>query len=189
MNDEDARAVRGAYPGSVRRFGAVRGPAAASDAAPGGRPNRPRASCRRSSSRRRSAPKTSRTSRSAYRRSAARSSPSIMSPTTTTSPARCPASRSPPARDRVSTTSRSRRQLHVGSATVGIYIDEVSVTISNSQFDGAVQPKLFDLDRIEVLRGPQGTLYGASSMAAPSASSPSSRISIPSAPRRVPTCP
>ena len=51
-----------------------------------------------------------------------------------------------------------------GSATVGIYIDEVSVTVGNSQFDGAVQPKLFDLDRIEVLRGPQGTLYGASSM-------------------------
>lgn len=51
-----------------------------------------------------------------------------------------------------------------GSATVGIYIDEVSVTVSNSQYDGAVQPKLFDLERIEVLRGPQGTLYGASSM-------------------------
>ena len=51
-----------------------------------------------------------------------------------------------------------------GSATVGIYIDEVSVTTKNEQFDGAVQPKLFDLDRIEVLRGPQGTLYGASSM-------------------------
>jgi outer membrane receptor protein involved in Fe transport len=51
-----------------------------------------------------------------------------------------------------------------GSATVGIYIDEVSVTVSNSQYDGAVQPKLFDLDRVEVLRGPQGTLYGASSM-------------------------
>jgi outer membrane receptor protein involved in Fe transport len=50
-----------------------------------------------------------------------------------------------------------------GSATVGIYIDEVSVTTPNF-FDGAVQPKLFDLDRIEVLRGPQGTLYGASSM-------------------------
>jgi len=50
-----------------------------------------------------------------------------------------------------------------GSATVGIYIDEVSVTTKNL-FDGAVQPKLFDLDRIEVLRGPQGTLYGASSM-------------------------
>jgi len=51
-----------------------------------------------------------------------------------------------------------------GSATVGVYIDEVSVTVSNSQYDGAVQPKLFDLDRVEVLRGPQGTLYGASSM-------------------------
>jgi iron complex outermembrane receptor protein len=51
-----------------------------------------------------------------------------------------------------------------GSATVGIYIDEVSVTVNNSQYDGAVQPKLFDLDRVEVLRGPQGTLYGASSM-------------------------
>jgi outer membrane receptor protein involved in Fe transport len=51
-----------------------------------------------------------------------------------------------------------------GSATVGIYIDEVSVTTKNEQFDGAVQPKLFDLDRIEILRGPQGTLYGASSM-------------------------
>src|ERR1700722_3165172 len=50
-----------------------------------------------------------------------------------------------------------------GSATVGIYVDEVSVTVKNT-FDGAVQPKLFDLDRIEVLRGPQGTLYGASSM-------------------------
>ena len=50
-----------------------------------------------------------------------------------------------------------------GSATVGIYIDEVSVTTKNT-FDGAVEPKLFDLDRIEVLRGPQGTLFGASSM-------------------------
>jgi outer membrane receptor protein involved in Fe transport len=51
----------------------------------------------------------------------------------------------------------------VGSATVGIYVDEVSVTVKNT-YDGAVQPKLFDLDRIEVLRGPQGTLFGSSSM-------------------------
>ncbi len=50
-----------------------------------------------------------------------------------------------------------------GSATVGIYIDEVSITVKND-VDGAIQPKLFDLDRVEVLRGPQGTLYGASSM-------------------------
>ena len=50
-----------------------------------------------------------------------------------------------------------------GSSTVGIYVDEVSVTVPNT-FDGTIQPKLFDLDRVEVLRGPQGTLYGASSM-------------------------
>jgi outer membrane receptor protein involved in Fe transport len=50
-----------------------------------------------------------------------------------------------------------------GSSTVGIYIDEVAITVPNS-FDGAIQPRLFDLDRVEVLRGPQGTLYGASSM-------------------------
>jgi iron complex outermembrane receptor protein len=50
-----------------------------------------------------------------------------------------------------------------GSATVGTYIDEVSVTVKNF-YDGATQPRLFDLDHIEVLRGPQGTLYGASSM-------------------------
>jgi outer membrane receptor protein involved in Fe transport len=50
-----------------------------------------------------------------------------------------------------------------GSATVGTYIDEVSVTVKNF-YDGATQPRLFDLDRLEVLRGPQGTLYGASSM-------------------------
>jgi iron complex outermembrane recepter protein len=49
-----------------------------------------------------------------------------------------------------------------GSATVGIYLDDVSVTIKNT-YDGATQPKLLDMDRIEVLRGPQGTLYGASS--------------------------
>ncbi|HVJ52683.1 MAG TPA: TonB-dependent receptor [Aliidongia sp.] len=49
-----------------------------------------------------------------------------------------------------------------GSATVGIYLDDVSITVRNT-YDGASQPKLLDIDRIEVLRGPQGTLYGASS--------------------------
>ena len=50
-----------------------------------------------------------------------------------------------------------------GSATVGLYLDDISITTKNF-YDGAAQPKLFDIDRIEVLRGPQGTLYGASSL-------------------------
>jgi outer membrane receptor protein involved in Fe transport len=43
-----------------------------------------------------------------------------------------------------------------GSNTVGFYINDTPM-----QF---VDPDLFDVNRIEVLRGPQGTLYGASSM-------------------------
>ncbi len=44
--------------------------------------------------------------------------------------------------------------------TVGIYLDEIPISV------GAMNPELslFDLDRVEVLRGPQGTLYGAGSM-------------------------
>jgi len=51
-----------------------------------------------------------------------------------------------------------------GSATVGIYLDDVSMTSGNLYSQGSAEPKFFDLDHIEVLRGPQGTLYGASSM-------------------------
>ncbi|MBV8124827.1 MAG: TonB-dependent receptor, partial [Paucibacter sp.] len=56
----------------------------------------------------------------------------------------------------------------VGSATTGIYIDDVPVQILNINgcpilCAGDATPKLFDLDRVEVLRGPQGTLYGSSS--------------------------
>jgi iron complex outermembrane recepter protein len=50
-----------------------------------------------------------------------------------------------------------------GSATVGTYIDDVSVTVPNLFYEGNVEPSLPDLARIEVLRGPQGTLYGDSS--------------------------
>ena len=48
-----------------------------------------------------------------------------------------------------------------GQATVGVYVDDVPVTQINGA--GAFSPMLFDLDRVEVLRGPQGTLFGASS--------------------------
>jgi iron complex outermembrane receptor protein len=51
-----------------------------------------------------------------------------------------------------------------GAATVGVYLDDVSITVGNVYSMGTVEPKFFDLDRVEVLRGPQGTLYGASSM-------------------------
>jgi iron complex outermembrane receptor protein len=51
-----------------------------------------------------------------------------------------------------------------GAATVGIYLGEVSITVGNVYTMGTVEPKFFDIDRVEVLRGPQATLYGASSM-------------------------
>ncbi len=45
--------------------------------------------------------------------------------------------------------------------TVGIYLDETPIAVQ--RFNPNL--KLYDLERIEVLRGPQGTLYGAGSMA------------------------
>ncbi len=50
-----------------------------------------------------------------------------------------------------------------GSATVGLYLDDVSITTKNLFDPGSAQPRLYDLDHIEVLRGPQGTLWGDSS--------------------------
>lgn len=56
-----------------------------------------------------------------------------------------------------------------GEATVGLYYDETPVTgpSGTTQDPGSVAANLnlFDVERVEVLRGPQGTLYGASSMA------------------------
>src|SRR5258708_18246032 len=51
-----------------------------------------------------------------------------------------------------------------GSSTVGVYLDDVSISVRNLYSLGSAEPKFFDIDHIEVLRGPQGTLYGASSM-------------------------
>jgi outer membrane receptor protein involved in Fe transport len=56
-----------------------------------------------------------------------------------------------------------------GEATVGLYYDETPVTgpSGTTQDSGGVAAdmNLFDVERVEVLRGPQGTLYGSSSMA------------------------
>jgi iron complex outermembrane recepter protein len=49
-----------------------------------------------------------------------------------------------------------------GYPTVGLYMDEVPI-ITITGYEGVAEPRLIDIDRIEVLRGPQGTLYGASS--------------------------
>lgn len=55
-----------------------------------------------------------------------------------------------------------------GEPTVGVYYDDVPVTgVPGAGADaGGNSPeiRLFDIDRVEVLRGPQGTLYGAGSM-------------------------
>ena len=52
------------------------------------------------------------------------------------------------------------------SPTVGFYLDDIPLTSPASAQNGKVviDPTLYDLAQVEVLRGPQGTLYGSSSM-------------------------
>jgi iron complex outermembrane recepter protein len=52
------------------------------------------------------------------------------------------------------------------SPTVGFYLDDIPLTgIADLPLGKVViDPNLYDLNRVEVLRGPQGTLYGSSSM-------------------------
>ena len=48
----------------------------------------------------------------------------------------------------------------IGAPTTGIYIDDVPIQGRQSGF-GNIYPVAFDLTQVEVLRGPQGTLFGA----------------------------
>jgi iron complex outermembrane receptor protein len=52
------------------------------------------------------------------------------------------------------------------SATVGFYLDDVPLAGPASAQNGhvVIDPDLYDLNRIEILRGPQGTLFGSGSM-------------------------
>ena len=54
---------------------------------------------------------------------------------------------------------------NAGAGTTGIYIDDTPIQLYVvGAFATDAVPAIFDLDRVEVLRGPQGTLFGSGSM-------------------------
>jgi outer membrane receptor protein involved in Fe transport len=50
------------------------------------------------------------------------------------------------------------------SPTTGVYLDETPLQTHTLQGSSQPDPKLFDVSRMEVLRGPQGVLFGSSAM-------------------------
>ncbi len=50
-----------------------------------------------------------------------------------------------------------------GASTIGLYLDEVPITARSVGLSGQPELRFEDIQQVEVLRGPQGTLYGASS--------------------------
>jgi outer membrane receptor protein involved in Fe transport len=53
----------------------------------------------------------------------------------------------------------------VGTSTTGIYIDDTPIQVrSKGVVTENAFPQIFDLERVEVLKGPQGTLFGTGSM-------------------------
>ena len=51
-----------------------------------------------------------------------------------------------------------------GGAVVGVYLDDIPITDSNDGGGSQSLQAIYDVQRVEVLKGPQGTLYGEGNM-------------------------